>query len=143
MMIVKKTKLYLATITACLVSMGTFADFAVIVHPDNTENFSASDIKEIYLGKIKSFDDGEKIDVVNLKPSHNVKEIFDKKILKKSPRQVKAYWAKIVFTGRGMPPSEVESPEKAKELVASNPKAIAYIPLADIDTSVKNVFEFK
>ena len=52
---------------------------------------------------------------------------------------MKAYWAKIIFTGRGQPPRQVATSAEAKKLVAQNPNAIAYIDSAMVDDSVRVV----
>jgi hypothetical protein len=56
-----------------------------------------------------------------------------------SAAQIKAFWSKIIFTGRGQPPKAVANAEEAKKLVATNPNAITYIDRTMLDTSVKVV----
>jgi hypothetical protein len=66
-----------------------------------------------------------------------VRERFYTQFTGKSPSQVKAHWAKIIFTGRGQPPRQVASSAEAKKLVAENPHAIAYIDASQVDSSVR------
>ena len=65
------------------------------------------------------------------------REEFYTRFLGKSPAQVKAYWAKIIFTGRGQPPKEVASSIEVKKRVAENPNAIGYIDQSHVDESVR------
>jgi len=56
-----------------------------------------------------------------------------------SPAQVKAFWAKIIFTGRGQPPKTVATSLEAKKLLVENPNTISYIDQSLVDGSVRVV----
>ena len=47
----------------------------------------------------------------------------------KSPAQMKAYWSKIIFTGRGQPPKEVPNSAAVKKGIVENPAVIGYVEL--------------
>jgi len=51
--------------------------------------------------------------------------------------QVKAIWAKLVFTGKARPPKQYASSAEVKRAVAADPKAIGYIEKSDVDDTVK------
>jgi hypothetical protein len=50
---------------------------------------------------------------------------------------MKAYWSKIIFTGRGQPPNEVSSSAEMKKRIGENTAAIGYIELSMVDASVR------
>jgi hypothetical protein len=52
---------------------------------------------------------------------------------------MKAYWSKIIFTGRGQPPTEVSDGAELKKRLAANAEAIGYIDASLIDDSVRVV----
>jgi hypothetical protein len=52
---------------------------------------------------------------------------------------MKAYWTKMVFTGRGQPPRELPNSAAVRKIVADNPAMIAYIDRAALDASVKAI----
>ena len=56
-----------------------------------------------------------------------------------APQQLKAYWAKLVFTGQGTPPKEVDNDAAVLKLVAENPNIIGYIDAAAVNSSVRVV----
>lgn len=118
------------------------AETAVIVHPSNADALGKNDISKIFLGKSKKFPSGASVMPVNLDDSDDARVAFDTTILKKDAGQLKAYWAKLVFTGKASPPKKVSSAAEAKSLVAANPNTIAYIPADQVDDSVKAVFTF-
>lgn len=64
---------------------------------------------------------------------------FYYKVASKSPSLVKAYWTKMVFTGRGGPPKEASGNEAVRKIIAGNPEMIGYIDRDALDDSVKVV----
>ncbi len=119
------------------------ADVAVIVNPANkVSKMSANDIKRIYLGKAKTFPQGSSAVAVDLKDS-SAKNLFYKKVVKKSPTQLKAYWSKLIFTGKGTPPTVKNRDEDVIKWVAENREAIAYVDASSVNSSVKVIYTVK
>ncbi len=125
-----------------IVSAFAHADMAVIVHPSNQNTLSASDISRIFLGKKRTFPDGSDAIAVDQKEGQAARSVFTTSILKKNDQQLKAYWAQLLFTGKGTPPKEVGTDLDVKSLVAKNPALIGYIRSSDADGSVKVVHRF-
>ncbi|MCU4675653.1 phosphate ABC transporter substrate-binding protein [Catenovulum sp. 2E275] len=121
----------------------SFAEIAVVVHPSNTAEISADDIERIFLGKKKTFSSGETAVPINLNESNSTRDGFNEKALNKSSSQLKAYWSKLVFTGKGTPPKEVDSAQEVIKLVSSNPNMIGYVDSSNIDSSVKVITKFE
>ncbi len=113
-----------------------FADVAVIVNPASA-GASEEEVQRIFLGKKDSFSDGSKATPYYLVEGAAEREVFDTQALGKSSSQIKAYWSKLVFTGKGTPPEELASSQSAKEKVAANKDAIAYVDASVVDDSVK------
>ena len=116
-----------------------FADVAVIVNPDNSSALSDSDISRLFLGKLKKFSSGDKAVAINLKFGSNTRDEFESKVLGKTSSQIKAYWSKRVFSGKGKPPPELVSDKDILTMVASDNNVIAYVDAASVDDSVKVV----
>ena len=119
-----------------------FAEVSVIVNPSNASSLSDDDIKKIFLGKKKTFDDGSSILAVNLSSANPARAAFDEAALGKSASQIKAYWSKLVFSGKGEPPKEFSSDEEILKLVKENPAVIGYVDSAKVDASVKVVGKY-
>lgn len=109
----------------------------VVVNPANGDTLDAASVSKIYLGKLKKFPGGASVVAVNQKAGSAGKIEFDKKVTKKSASQIKAYWAKLMFSGKGKPPKEVGSDSDVKSFVAGEPNGIGYIDEASVDSSVK------
>jgi len=130
-------------ITAFLsISFACKAEVAVIVHPSNNNALDENAIKRIFLGKNKKFDNGNKIIPMNQNQGSSARTEFGKKVLGKSDSQLKAYWSKLIFTGKGTPPSEKSNDAEILKLVASTPDSIAYVDTASLDDTVKVVGKF-
>lgn len=97
----------------------------------------AAQVADIFLGKTSRFPDGTQAVPVDLAEESPLREKFYAQFTGKSPAQVKAHWAKIIFTGRGQPPRQVAGSAEAKKFVAENPNAIAYIDERLVDPSVR------
>ena len=76
---------------------------------------------------------------IYLAAGHNAREEFNKKALGKSSSQLKAYWSKLIFTGKGTPPDAIGNVEDVIAKVASDPSAIAYIDAGSVTGTVKVV----
>lgn len=132
----------LAFILLTLFSTVSMAEIAVIVHPSNASNLDDSSITRIFLGKAKSFPDGSQAIAVNQSEGSAATNYFNENLVGKSASQLKAYWSKLVFTGKGTPPQEVASDAEVIELVSKNPSLIGYVDAASVDGSVKAIITF-
>ncbi|WP_438862292.1 substrate-binding domain-containing protein [Neptunicella sp.] len=128
--------------TLMLLSSIARADIAVIVHPSNADAMDANDISKIFLGKSSSFPGGSKAVPVNQGEDQAARTEFDDKVLNKSASQLKAYWSKLLFTGKGSPPQNQANDSEVIALVASNPNIIGYVDAAAVNDSVKVVATF-
>ncbi len=139
----KKTLLAMSLVTSLAGASLSAAETAVIVHPNNGNAALDSDtIKKIFLGKSKKFPDGNEAIPIDQGDDSPVRSGFLESVVGKSPSQVKSYWSKRVFTGKGTPPKQVPSGAEVKKLVSENPATIGYIDASEVDGSVKVVFTF-
>lgn len=140
----KKTwKVVCVISTLTLMNMShAIADVAVVVHPSNDAAFDKGTIKKIFLGKSKSYSNGRSAILISANYSDPATEEFNSKVLGKSSSQVKAYWSKILFTGKGTPPQEMDSNAAVISSIASNPDAIGYLDASAVTGDVKVVATF-
>lgn len=133
---IKKSLLKLC-LGSMLISGAAFAEVAVIVNPANNNTVDADAIKRIFLGKQTDFPDGSSAVAIDQKEGSQVVNEFNSKILDRSASQLKAYWAKLIFTGKGSPPKKVGSDAEVLKIIASEPDRIGYVDSANVDGSVK------
>lgn len=103
------------------------AEVTVIVHAGNGASLDDEAIANLFLGQTKTFAGGAEATPVNQKDSAGATGEFASRYLKKTPAQLRAFWAKQVFTGAGRPPKELDGDDAVIKFVAATPGAIGYI----------------
>ncbi|NOU50519.1 phosphate ABC transporter substrate-binding protein [Pseudoalteromonas sp. JBTF-M23] len=134
-------KKYFAACMFLAINVSAQAEVAVIVNPSNGAAIDKDAIAKIYLGKTKSFSDGTKVNAVGLNSGSSVDE-FTTSVLGKSSSQYKAYWSKLIFTGKGTPPEALDNEQAVIDFVAANADAIGYVDSAKVTDNVKVVGKF-
>lgn len=100
---------------------------------------SANQVTDIFLAQAERFPNGDNATPLDLALSSPLREHFYARVAAKSPVLLRAYWTKMVFTGRGLPPREMASSLAMRKLVAADPTMIGYIDSAALDDSVQVV----
>jgi len=138
----KKIKSTLLVISACLglscVSGFAAAEVVVIGNKDSSvSNISVDQASAIFLKKSDSLPDGSPVVAVDLPNDNAVRDEFYEKATHKNANQVKSYWAKRIFTGKGTPNDIQNSEGEVKSWVASSANHIGYVSAGTVDDSVK------
>jgi ABC-type phosphate transport system substrate-binding protein len=132
-------KILLTAVLAALV-FPACAELVVVVNPKNpVATMTADQVAQVFLGRSSSFPAGGNATPVDQKEGVAIRDEFYTKVADKNPGQVKAYWAKQMFSGKGSPPREAASSADVKHAVASDAGAIGYIEKSAVDSSVKAV----
>ncbi len=125
-----------------LISAPLFADVVVVVGAQaSTAALDKQTISDIFLGKSATLPNGEPVIPVEQKEDSPLREEFHNKVTNKSSNQLRAYWSKQIFSGKGKPPKEVADSPSVKQLVTTTPNAVGYIEKATVDGSVKVLLE--
>lgn len=123
----------IAASSVLLSSAAAHAELVVIVNPKHgSASMTAEQVANVYLGKDTAFTPADL-------PDSAQRSDFYSKVAGKDSAQVKAIWARLVFTGKTQPPKELGSSAEAVKFVASNEKGIAYVEKSSVDASVKTV----
>jgi len=109
----------------------------VIVNAQNaTSALSKEQAEQIFLGRSTSFPGGAQAIPIDNEAARNA---FYQALAGKSGDQVKAYWTKLEFTGKGKAPAEVATGKAAAAEVAKNAAAIGYVDKAEVGAGAKAV----
>ena len=104
------------------------ADFRVIAHPQTSvSSVSRQFVTDAFLKNTTRWSDGETIRPVDQRPSALVRQRFSEKVLKRSVAAVRSYWQQRIFSGRGIPPPELESDDAVIAYVLKHPGAVGYV----------------
>ncbi len=130
----------LAAFLLALLAPGAAAELVVIVSARNPVGaLRADQVADIFLGQVGHFPDGGEAVALDEGVGSPLRNEFYAKVTAKTPALVKAYWSKMIFTGRGHPPREAPNSAAIRKLVADHPALIGYIDKSALDASVKPV----
>ena len=115
------------------------AALVVVVNKANGADVDEKTVQRIFLGKEKKFSNGNEAMPINLSTDNAGRSAFDEQILGRSSSQVSAYWSKLVFTGKGVPPTELSNDAAVIAAVESDVNAIGYVDSASVTDAVKVV----
>jgi ABC-type phosphate transport system substrate-binding protein len=119
------------------------APFKLIVHPDNRVDVVGRDfVRDAYLKKATTWRGGTTLRPVDLTSKFAVRDRFTHDVLRKTPAQLRTYWNQQIFSGKGVPPPELDSTASVVAFVLANPGAIGYVP-AGTDTGKARVVGIK
>ncbi len=122
----------LATTTVVQAEIVIITNKATSLH-----GITLAEVGKLYLGKSKSFSNGERASVADYSPGAEIRQRFYKKTLQMSDSEVSRYWAKRKFTRKLKPPKIISGDDAMKQWVASSPNTLGYIDGKLLDNSVK------
>ena len=130
----------IAFATILTVSTGALAEVSVITHPSNGDAITSKAISKLFLGKSKKFPNGDEAVPIDQADKSPTRKEFHTKVTRKKQSQLKAYWSRVVFTGKGQPPKVVASDAEVISLISKNPSMIGYVNSSSVTGAVKVVF---
>ncbi len=106
----------------------TAPEFRVIVHPDNPSTALTRDfLVDAFLKRVSHWSDGETIRPVDQRQSAFVRRRFSESVLQRSVAAVKSYWQQRIFSGRELPPPELDSDDAVVAYVLKHRGAVGYV----------------
>lgn len=110
--------------------------FHLVVHPENAVgSVDRQFLADVFLKKAIRWPDGEAIEPVDLRFGAPVRESFSRRVLRRSAAAIRSYWQQRIFTGRGVPPPELESDEAVLRYVRTHRGGVGYVSEAAAVTS--------
>jgi ABC-type phosphate transport system substrate-binding protein len=117
-----------------------YADVVVVASAASPiANLSKTQVIDIFLGKRTRFPDGGDAVPIDQSEGSAARDEFYLKFAAMAPAQVRAFWSKIIFTGRGQPPRIAGTVPELKKLLLTSPNAIGYLDESMLDSSLKVV----
>lgn len=119
-------------VSIAMVPAGAVAQRIAVITSPGAAPVSRAQLAKIYLGRSL---ERRPLDL----PEGTLRTNFYKAATDSDPAQVRAAWARIMFTGRGEPPRELPNAAAVKKAVIADGNAIGYIEADALDTSVRAV----
>lgn len=130
----------IAVLAFLVTSAPLAADEVAVVSAKSTiTTLSKTQMADIFLGKTTRFPDGAPVVPIDQSEGTVARDAFYMWITGKSAGQMKAYWSRIIFTGRGQPPRIAANSRETRKLVAANPDTIGYVEPQFVDDTLRVV----
>ena len=125
----KAALLLLVLVTVVGTRAASGADgFRIIMNPDNpVRSLDRRFLADVYLKKATRWPSDEAIRPVDLGPGSPIRRAFSDDVLNRSVSAIKSYWQQMVFSGRGVPPPELDSDGEVVRFVLKNRGAVGYV----------------
>jgi ABC-type phosphate transport system substrate-binding protein len=104
------------------------AGYQLIVNPSNPlTSVDRAFLRQAFLKKTMRWSHGEPIRPVDLRPTSAVRRDFSEQVLGRSVAAVRAYWQQLIFSGREIPPLELEDSGAVVRYVARHRGTVGYV----------------
>jgi ABC-type phosphate transport system substrate-binding protein len=107
----------------------------------SVDKLSRDQIIDIFMGRNRDISRTETAIPLDLPSALPESELFYSRLTGKTTSEIKAYWARLIFTGRAKPPILAKSQDEAIRIVMEKQGALAYMNRSMINSHVKIVFE--
>lgn len=118
------------------------AQISVIVARSSAHTATQAQVRDYFSGAKLHWSSGARVLVVD-RPKTEIGEAFYKKLVGRSPAQVRVQWTKLVLSGQAPPPIKGMSEEEVKKLVSENPNAIGFIATSALDDTVEELIRIE
>ena len=131
----------LSALLIALFALGTgwpaHAELVIVAGPRSAiTELSREHAEKLYLGRATTLTDGTPVTLMDL-PVGPARDDFYLKLAGKNATQIRAYWSRLVFTGRAMPPREADSIAEARQWLADIPNLIGYLDKGDVTPGMR------
>jgi hypothetical protein len=127
------------TVSADAVSQSP-ASYQVLVNAKNPLTATSREaLADIFLKRSSRWESSERALPVDLRSDSPVRRAFSLGVLKRPVAAVRSYWTQRIFSGRDIPPPELESDEAVARFVAEHPGAVGYTSSRAIPAGTKRL----
>ena len=127
-----------AAFLTCVMVWNMDAQISIVVGKSSTAKATTAELREIFSGARTTWQNGNKIQVVD-QPETDAGKLFYQKFVEKSFTQVRTQWMKLVLSGQASAPVKCVDDASVKKAVAENPNAIGYVSSGSLDGTVKEI----
>ena len=119
------------------------AEPVVVVNAaSTTQQLSQDEVINIFLGRYRSLPNGGSAIPIDQPESTLLRADFYRRLVNKELNEINAYWSRLIFSGRTLPPLQASSASDAIRLLVANPGGVAYVERSQVDKRFRIVMEF-
>jgi ABC-type phosphate transport system substrate-binding protein len=133
------TFVIIAAVAVAVPAVASSQGFKIVTDETNAvTTISKKELSDIFLRKAKTWSNGQPVLPVDLAATSATRNGFSRVILGRDANAIKSYWQRQIFSGRGVPPPELDSDEQVLAYIRKNPGAVGYVSSdAEIGSGVK------
>jgi hypothetical protein len=136
-------KRILTTLLLALLPTLAAAELVVVTGtPSPITALTENEVRQLFSGQLRSIN-GQRLQPLDLPARDRNREEFYRKLMGRSPEQMRAYWTRLIFTGQGQPPREVAGPGELITLIGASNDYVGYLPAADLIPGLKVLFRLR
>lgn len=132
----KKVYILIISILVLISFDNLHSRIAIVIGKNATHTLENNDLKNIFLGEIQNWSNGELILTVN-QHSSITGSSFCNNYLKIQPETLYLKWSKLIFSGLISKPINCENDDEVKFEVNKNKNRVGYIDASKVDETVK------
>lgn len=111
---------------------------AIVCSKDSgVTSLSRAQLSAIFRLRTQQFPGGSRATPVNLSPNSAERQEFDRVVLGLEPDEMERFWIDSKIRSGTAAPRSLPSPGAVVRYVASERSAIGYVPIADVDASLR------
>lgn len=132
-------------LAACLLAFAATAraDYYVVVSERNPVSaLSQTEVLQLFMGRSRAYPDGRPAQPCDI-ASDATRSGFYRVLAGMSLPQVNSYWARLMFSGRSLPPQRLEDDAAMLARIENDPAAIGWLPYAPRQKGVRTVLVLK
>lgn len=131
-MIKEREKMIKALITIILLIVirsfaGGDAVYIIINKSVASQEVSVDQLRQLFLNQASLTVDGHSLEPLDAPESSNSRKAFYEKVIHQSAIQLKSYWARMIFTGKGFPPATTSTESEVETSIAHDQNKIGYL----------------
>lgn len=120
------------------------ADVVVVVNSaSGVASLTRDEVINIFLGRFRQLPSGAPAAPLDLPAEHPDRVQFYRLLVHKEPSEIRSYWARLVFSGRTLPPRMAASEDDLVTQVAGNRQAVGYLSAAPNNAGLRVVFRLR
>ena len=117
----------LAVLATAFVPAARAADYFIVVNDRNpVQEISPKDALHLFMGRTRHFPGGGAAVVYDMAGT-TPREGFYRALSGMSLSQVTSYWARLMFSGRNLPPQQLDNTVAMLDRISSDPRAIGWL----------------
>ena len=104
-------------------------------------SLSREQVINIFLGRFRQLPDGTMARPIDQPSGDPAKADFYQRLVNKQLAEIRAYWARLVFSGKTSPPQQAKSADDVVQWLLDEPGAIGYLRSGQLRPELRAVFD--